>query len=216
MSMFVNTLLGRTTALALLLGAGAALYVVAIAPIHARYVEATERIATERLLLGRLGGEIARREAARPQGPAPARAASLANGAYLEGESEAVKSARLQAMVKDAAHAEGLRLGSVRALPVRDEAGLRLIGMEARLEASMTSLQRLLIALESRRPLLLIHGLQLTPAAARFASAGDAEAGEVLNIGIEIYGAAPGPRADAASPAPSAPLLVEEPADVAR
>ena len=199
----LSGLLRKLAAVAVLLGAVGLAYVLAVAAIQARLGGAGEAIAEQRMLLGRLQSEIARRAGVK-RDASPAVLAATANESYLQGESDAVKAARLQAMLKEIAEAAGLRLASTRALPLREAGRLRLIGMEARLDASMSGLQQLLLALEASRPMVLVQALTIAPSAyrANVAVGEGVVEDEPLSIAIEVHGAAPlGPAPDAAASA---------------
>jgi hypothetical protein len=195
----IAALARKLAAVTLLLAVAGLVYLLALSPIEARLRSASEAISEQRMLLGRLRGEIARRSGGQRNDEAAALPDRVGD-VYLQGESDAVKAARLQAMLKEIAEAAGLRLASTRALPLRQAGRLRLIGMEARLDAGMAGLQKLLLALEASRPVVLVHALAVSPSASR-SFAADAERvveDELLSIAIEVQGAAPlGAGADA-------------------
>lgn len=218
----IATLGRRLLALGLLAAVLAGVYALAIVPVQARFDEARTRIEAARTLIGRLEREIAARQED-SRSPPPAAMAATAARVYLDGESDALKGAHLLAILKAAAETQGVRLASTRALPPRPAGEVRVIGMEARFDASMAALQRLLVALERHTPLVLIDTLVIAPEAGRLAMLGETGDSDKLNVTLAAYGAA-GPRAGeptagsgaGESPVASPDVTPEEAVDGAR
>jgi hypothetical protein len=154
-----------------------------VAPFTSSLAELRQQIETERRLLGRYEAlSMAERQgkgAAPTAAPPPARA-------LLAGESEAIQVASLQAMLGELAGAHGVEVRSARTLPARDSEGLRLLGVELRLAAGMAALQRLLHAIETGTPTLLLATLHVMP----HPDPARGEPGDVLEARIEVLGAA--------------------------
>ena len=79
------------------------------------------------------------------------------------GETDALRTANLQALITDIAVKHGVRLSSARALPAQERDGLRFIGVQAELDADMPQLQAIMLAFEAQRPYLFIQSLQVAP-----------------------------------------------------
>jgi hypothetical protein len=175
-----GTIPGKILAIALLIGTLALGYLSLVAPLMERIVSAREALESRRLVLERLEQAIQKAGQATPLvGASPGR-----EDLYLRGESEAVMAALLQSKLRLAGEAEGGRVVSTRSLTAKQQAGLRLIGIEGRLTTSLTGLQKTLLVLEAARPLVLVSALQVTPG-----GLADGEgSSEQLSVRLEIYG----------------------------
>ena len=195
-SLFAVAAVRKAAALGLLASLLAGVWLLVVGPIEARVTTALERIAAERRLLATY--EAATRDGGSGAGLGsglPDRAFPDQGKLFLDGESDAVMVAKLQAVLRDAGAggggSAGLRLASTRALAPRDLDRLRLIGLEARLTGTMLAIQSLLMKLDAARPVVLIETLQLTPVSERGPE--DAGRAETFDVRLEIYGAAAGP-----------------------
>lgn len=192
MRRFENTLTSRLVALGLAALVAMGLAVFVVMPLHERYLLARDSLQTQRELLARLKLQAGERGAARPA----ANAYVAERGLYLSGESDAVMAAALQASLGAKGEAGGWRLISARVLPVLQEGALRLIGIEGRMQTTIEGLQRLLLTLDSERPLLAVTALQVIPAGVT-AGGGDDDKGTILTVRLEVFGAAPAAGSDA-------------------
>lgn len=180
----------KLVALGLLGAVLGAIFVLAIEPMYARISSAVDRLESERKLIARYEAAIAGQ---REQGSASlAMGETSGSNLLLDGESEAVMAAKLQAVLREAGSGTkgtgGLRIASTRALPTRDGERLRLIGLEARLTINLPDLQRLLVRLDAARPVVLTETLQVTPLAER--GADEIVKAEFYDVRLEIFGAA--------------------------
>ena len=91
----------------------------------------------------------------------------MQSGMFLAGETDALRTANLQALITEIAQEHGVRLSSTRALPVHEQDGLRFLGVQAELDADLKQLQAMVLAFESRRPYLFIQSVQIVPSATR-------------------------------------------------
>lgn len=220
----------KAAALAILAALAALAYVAVVQPVESRIATALERIDAANALLARL--ELAPASVVRPAAERAAEDAAM-RSLFVEGESEAVMTARLQTLLRTAASSasDGVRLTSLRPVAAREHDGLRLIGLEARFIASLTGLQKLLVTLEGSRPLILVNSLQISPTSQRLPAADRAEGasrddarlveartGDTFEVRIEIASAAAAKSESPASarspspgPAASAPANALEP-----
>jgi general secretion pathway protein M len=176
----------QVAALLLLLSALASITLMTIVPLAKRFSNLDDQIMEERAMLGRFQA-IAQRQDEVLNVQRAARAASE-SGAFLKGEGEPIKAANLQALLADTAGRQGIRLSSTRALPQRDHAGLRLIGVRMQFNADIEQLRALLFDIESARPFLFVEGLQVRPVSAL--AQRDPELGGLLDVRFDVYGAA--------------------------
>jgi hypothetical protein len=155
----------RLAALALLLALAAAAFALLAMPLIDRYTGLRADIAGQRALLGRFEAFAANKPAA--EATAEQARALMRSGLFLDGETEALRAANLQAIVTDVAGKSGVRLSSSRGLPPQEQDGLRLIGVQAEFEADMRQVQAMLAAFAARRPVLFVQSVQMSPLAAR-------------------------------------------------
>ncbi|WP_088343231.1 MULTISPECIES: type II secretion system protein GspM [Rhodomicrobium] len=165
MSEALKRILHRLAALGLLLaviGLAVSLFVM---PLVHRFDALRSEIATEREQLARFEAFAANKDAAKAL--TERSAAAIRSGLFLPGETDALRTASLQAVITEVAEKQGVRLTSAHALPVHERDGLRFIGVQAELDADIRQLQALILAFESRRPYLFIQSLQVAPVAGR-------------------------------------------------
>lgn len=175
----------RLLALALLLAAFAAAWLLAVEPLlawragaQARLDETAATLARHRAIAAR-ADEIAAEAAA-------LRDLAERESLFLPGASEGQAAAALQDAIKAAMLAADARADSVQALDPATDGGVTTIAMRVRLTADTKSLQRLLHALEAGRPVLLVDGLYVRARTFR------AEAAERnLDVRLDVIGFAP-------------------------
>jgi general secretion pathway protein M len=177
----------QLAAVGLLLAALALVASLTILPVAARIGDLREQIENERLALGRFEA-VASLEEKVAEMQRAGRAASE-SGAYLKGQTDALRFAGLQAFLSELAGANSVRLGSTRALPPRDQDEVRLIGTRVQFTADIEQLREMLYAIESAQPLLFVEGLQVRPVAAT--SQRDPEYAGVLDVRLDVFGAVP-------------------------
>ena len=190
MMRLLRQVFSKVFALVLLAGAALLVFTLVIEPLIERYTGAQERIAEQRALLGRLNAAASQASGAKTSEKQPHPAAL--GVVFLPGTSDAIRVAELQSALSRIAEAEGVQLKSTRSLPPREREAVRMLGVEARLSASIEQLQKILYKLETQRPLLFIEGLQITPLAALTGSKEPANA--TLEVRIDVLGAAERPK----------------------
>ena len=169
---------GRLLALGLTAMAAAVLWLGVIEPALAWHAERAE-------LVERRGALVRRMEALSDTLPAlRARVAVATSGTaattLLEGGSDAVVGAALQARVQDLAAGAGATLASAEGLPVEQLGGYRRIALRVTLTAPWPALVALLGALDAASPRMLVDDLQLRPAPAMQAT--DRPLGATLTV----------------------------------
>lgn len=150
----------RLSALAILIGVLAVLYLVAIAPLVGAWSEAGEGVAAA----GRRLAQVAALAGGAVELEAGLAARRAASAGLFGGASDALAAAQVQDRLKAAAEEAGATLSSVQVLPAADDGPFRRVVLKAELEAPLPALQRLLHSLESARPTLVIDSLSLRPA----------------------------------------------------
>jgi Type II secretion system (T2SS), protein M subtype b len=176
-----SRMLHRLAAIGLLLAVIGAVGMLVVAPLASYFATLRSNIATERETLGRFEAFAANKDAA--SALAERSEAAMHSGIFLNGETDALRTANLQALVTDVAQSEGVRLSSTRALPVQEANGLRFLGVQAECEADLRQLQAMILAVEARRPYLFIQSLQIAPVAGRSPD------NEALKVRFGIIGA---------------------------
>jgi hypothetical protein len=177
--------LRRALAVALLALVLAGGWLLVARPILAERADLDERILEKRQLLGRYQAALATKAGQ----SAPSTGAAQPQ-AFLEGESEAIALANLQAMLAGLVSDSGARLRSARTLPARDRSDVRFIGTQLQLSGNIDAVQRLIHAIETRVPYLIVEGLQIVPTSA---ASGEVPAsgttGPQLDARIDVIGA---------------------------
>ena len=182
----LNRLAHQALALALLAAVLLAGYVFIVDPLAARYTNARDQIAEQRILLGRLSLAADQQGLTRTLGQRDE--ASASEPVFLSGGSDAVKVASLQSLLAGVAEAEGVTLKSTRAAEPREREAIRFVGVEAHVTATVEQLQRMLLTLEAQRPHIFVESLHIAPLAASRPDTGADEAG--LDVRLAIHGAA--------------------------
>ncbi|MFQ5348002.1 MAG: type II secretion system protein GspM [Rhodothalassiaceae bacterium] len=160
--------LSRGLALALLAvflgGAATAVYV----PLFGAYDAAAERLQEARDRLARYRRIAASAERIEQQAAA-ARAARAQSGIFLVGDTDALAAAALQNTIGALAREAGAELRSVQSLPAEERDGLVRIRLKSQLIMTTRSLERLLYALETGRPLLFVDDIRIRARLGRLA-----------------------------------------------
>ncbi|HEU0290102.1 MAG TPA: type II secretion system protein GspM [Burkholderiales bacterium] len=177
----------KFAALGLLIGVLGLVASLTIVPVAARIGELSEQIEGERLLLGRFQAMAALQDRLAEMQSA-SRAASE-SGAYLKGESDAIRAASLQTFMSDLAGANGVRLNSTRPLPPRDRDQVRLAGTRVQFTADIEQLREILYAIESTQPFLFVEAVHVRPVSAL--AQRDPEYGGLLDVRLDVLGALP-------------------------
>ncbi len=186
----VQKFFSRGLAVVLLAAAPALVYLLAAAPLMARYGELERLIEEQREVLGRLKATAG--------APASEALQSITNdmlfaeNVFLAGGSTAMKAAELQAKLGRLADAEGLAVKSARALDLREKDGKQFIGVEMQIIASNAQLQKLLLAIESQRPYLFIDSIRIAPPPIQ--SDAEALSAPLLEVDVSVVGAIEKPR----------------------
>jgi hypothetical protein len=154
-------IVSKLAALALCVLVAGLLTIGLVRPLWGHVSELRAEIDRQRELLGRFltyaaNEKTAEAEAARLE-------TAKQSGIFLAGDTDALRTAGLQGLVRSIAEARGIRLASARGMPVQERDGLRLIGLQAEFESDLQQLQAVLLELEGSRPHLLLQSVQVAP-----------------------------------------------------
>jgi hypothetical protein len=174
---------GQLLALALLLAALGAIYLLAAAPLLDFYAGRAAALENARMLVPRL-------KAAADELPglharaAELRATASTHKVTVDGSSDAIASANLQSHIAELAAAAGVTIGSTESLPAEMRGGYRRIGLRYALSGPYETLMKFLARLDAATPPLVvdnlsIHGVMRRP---------DAPAASALDAGLDVYG----------------------------
>jgi general secretion pathway protein M len=177
----------QLAAVALLLAVIALVASVTVLPLAACVGGISDQIDNERIALGRFGAMAALQEKVAEMQRA-GRAASE-SPAYLKGESDSLRAASLQSFMSDLASANGVRLGSTRAMPPREQDDLRLVGTRVQFTADIEQLREMLYTIESSQPFLFVEAVQIRPVSA--VAQRDPEYAGLLDVRLDVFGAVP-------------------------
>lgn len=152
-----------------------------VLPFHNAIEDAQAGIVEQRELIGRFRSLTATPEDIRKR--AEEREQAIRSGIFLEGDTDAVRSARLLALLTDAAKKEGITVRSTRGLPNRDRDGIRTVAAQAEFLAELPQLQSVLVRIENMRPYLFVQSLDISPVISRKSNGG------LLEVRLSIFGA---------------------------
>lgn len=158
----IPPVLSRLAALALLLLLAAFLVAGLIGPLAGQVSELRAEIGRQRELLARFEAYAANEKDAEAE--AARSETAKASGIFLAGETDALRTASLQAQVRAIAEAQGVRLVSARSAPPQERDGLQLTTVQAEFDADLRQLQAILLAVEAGRPHLFLQSVQVAPA----------------------------------------------------
>jgi hypothetical protein len=151
---------GRILAAALVLLVAAVLYLALVAPLWNLYGEQASAIDRRQMLLPRLNALAAGAPQLRAR-LAALRAAAHANTVTLNGTSDAIASAGLENRIDQLASSLGVSIGSTETLPPQEQGAYRRIGLRLTLSGPYEALIKLIAALETAVPPLVIENVQL-------------------------------------------------------
>lgn len=177
--------MSRLAAVSLLVGVLAVLIFGVAGPYVSAVRSLGEEIEAERIAAGRFSAVANLKASAAEVERAGTQAAQ--SDAYLKGDTEALKTSALQAMLSELAQGMGVRVRSARNLPVREKDDLRFIGVRMQFNAEVDQVRALLHGIEAATPFLLIDGMQVQPLTYQSPQ----EAGGSLEVRLDVYGAMP-------------------------
>lgn len=182
MTRSVSPAVSRFAALGLLLAfvSGAFGYVLVPAARHIANLDG--EIELKRELLGRL---LDHQKAMPAAGDAAQRGQALLAAEFtLPGETEPIRVANLQAVLRGMAEEAGVQLQSTRTLPPVVREQVPLVGMHLSMRAPIEAVQKLLRRIEVNRPVLVVDGLEIVPVPEGSTGIGGAE--RLLRVELRV------------------------------
>ncbi|MBM3579046.1 MAG: general secretion pathway protein GspM [Alphaproteobacteria bacterium] len=163
-------------------------YFLFIEPVRRIIAEGAEAVAERRQTLARYEAVVSHEE--QIQDYARQVANINASGELIEGDSEGVINANLQARLKSIAEASRVTVKSIQMLPEKEFRGVTLVGARIQATGSYESIHELARAIEGAPPLLII-----TTAALRvldpFWGGGGNQAEQNIDVEFDVFGGAP-------------------------
>jgi general secretion pathway protein M len=174
---------GRLLASILAFVAVAAIYLVVVAPLVDLYAERTTLIEERSMLVPRLAAAAAELPRLRAR-VAALHAAARARHVTLDGASDAIASANLENRIEQLAASLGATVGSTESLTAENRGAYRRIGLRLVLSGPYETLVKLIAALETATPPLIVANLQVHGILGR----PGLPHSSALDAGIDVYG----------------------------
>ena len=152
--------MGRSVAVAILIGIGAAAWFMLAEPLIASYFEHRESIARSQEMLVKYKALVSTSKEI-DLGLRKLHTAQQNEDRLLKGASTQLVGAMLQNRLKEIIDVNKGSLTSIQVLPVRDEEGFKRIPLAVTLTASVESLQKIVYMIEDESPYLFIENLEL-------------------------------------------------------
>ena len=188
--MFTTPWLSRVVALLLLAAVLAAAYVWIVGPIAGAYADTEAAIADAHELLERYDRLASARPSLEAQLAAIEQKPDTA-AYYLDGATDALAAASLQARVTALVEGSGATLLSIQTLTTTEDRGLRRVAIRLQMTAEIGPLVRVLHGLETGVPLLFVDNLEVQSQAAAAIEPDAAQASAPLIVGFDLYGYLP-------------------------
>ncbi len=182
----LSPLVSRSLAVAILVAALAAVWVLVVAPVRATFEGYDRSIGQSRQLLVR-HLEIAAQRARLETELEGLRQARSTTGRFLEGGGIELVAAAVQNKVKNLIDANGARLKSTQILPAQEKDNFRRVTIRVTMAADTEALQRIFHALETANPYLFLDNID-TRSRRRRARRGRSVSQGELQIRFDLYG----------------------------
>lgn len=167
----------------------AILYLALIAPLRQFLNDRAESLTERRATLARYEGIVARESAV--QEYARLVEESNARGELLDGASEGVVNANLQARLKSVAENAGVTVRSMQVLPARTLRGVTLVGARLDVSGAIEPVHSLVRALEGDSPLLLVMAASLHGQTMAWGFLQGQAPDQSIEAQFDVYGGAP-------------------------
>ena len=152
--------MGRSVAVAILIGIGAAAWFMLAEPLIASFFEHRESIARSQEMLVKYKALVSTSKDI-DLGLRKLHTAQQNEDRLLKGASTQLVGAMLQNRLKEIIDVNKGSLTSIQVLPVRDEEGFKRIPLAVTLTSSVESLQKIVYMIEDESPYLFIENLEL-------------------------------------------------------
>jgi general secretion pathway protein M len=188
--MFSTPWLSRAAALLLLVAVIGGAWIWAVEPIAAAYRQTEADLADSRDMLQRFERLGAARAALAAQLEA-IEAQPTAAAYYLEGATDALAAAGLQARVTGLVESSGASLVSIQTLPSSEEQGLRRVAIRLQMASELAPLVRILHGLETGVPVLFLDSIELQSYNVPYGDQDELQVEPQLTVGFDLYGYLP-------------------------
>jgi len=168
------------TILCLVLGG---VYLLLVSPIFDLYSQREATLADRRMLAPRLSAAAAELPELRAR-LAELQAAATTRNITLEGASDAIAAANLQSRIEELAKSAGVTISSTEGLAAENRGGHRRIGLRLAISGDYDGIIKLLAAIETAAPPLVLSNLQFHGVLRPTAQAQRSR----LDAGFEVYG----------------------------
>lgn len=182
----LSPLVSRSLAVAILVAALAALWVLLVAPVTEKFEGYGRSISHSRELLVRhlqIAAQRARLETELEE----LRRAQSSTGRFLEGGGIELVAAEAQNKVKNLIDANGATLKSTQILPAQEKDNFRKLTIRVTLSADTEALQKIFHALETANPYLFLDNIDIRARRRRARRGRSVSQGE-LQIRFDLYG----------------------------
>lgn len=182
----LSPLVSRSLAVAILVAALAALWVLLVAPVTEKFEGYGRSISHSRELLVR-HLQIAAQRARLERELEELRRAQSSTGRFLEGGGIELVAAEAQNKVKNLIDANGATLQSTQILPAQEKDNFRKLTIRVTMSADTEALQRIFHALETANPYLFLDNIDIRSRRRRARRGRSVSQGE-LQIRFDLYG----------------------------
>jgi len=158
-------------------------YLLLVSPILDLYSQREATLADRRMLAPRLNAAAAELPELRAR-LAELQAAATTRKIALDGASDAIAAANLQSRIEELASSAGVTIGSTEGLAAENRGGYRRIGLRLAVTGDYDAMIKLLGAIETAAPPLILSNLQFHGMAR---PTGQAQSSR-LDVGFEVYG----------------------------
>ena len=182
----LSPLVSRSLAVAILVAALAALWVLLVAPVTEKFEGYGRSISHSRELLVRhlqIAAQRARLETELEE----LRRAQSSTGRFLEGGGIELVAAEAQNKVKNLIDANGATLKSTQILPAQEKDNFRKLTIRVTMSADTEALQKIFHALETANPYLFLDNIDIRSRRRRARQGRSVRQGE-LQIRFDLYG----------------------------
>jgi general secretion pathway protein M len=174
---------GQLLALAILCLVLGGVYLLLISPVIDLYSEREATLADRRMLAPRLSAAAAELPELRAR-LAELQAAATTRDIVIDGASDAIAAANLQSRIEELASSAGVTIGSTEGLAAENRGGYRRIGLRLAISGDYDGIIKLLAAIETTAPPLVLSNVQFHGVLRPTAQAQSSR----LDAGFEVYG----------------------------
>jgi hypothetical protein len=105
---------------------------------------------------------------------------------FISGDSPTIRMANVQSAVVKLLGEDSLKPRSIRNLPPRTRAGLKLLGVQVQISGTLAQVQSVLTRIDAQRPQVLVEDMQITPAQLSMGSGETSQ--RSLEVRMDIFG----------------------------